>query len=246
MLDFRTQLLQALQAADIHLPPGQIDQLTCHWELVEQANSSFNLTAIAAEEAAQKHYTDCLLALPALQKIAPLNSGVSAAEAKQMIDIGSGAGFPGLVLAVARPDLQVTLLEATGKKADFLQQAAHSLHLQNVCVCNSRAEEAGRSALRESFAIATARAVAALSTLLEYAFPLLRVGGYLLALKGANWQEELQDAENAFTLLHAELEHSLEVSLPNGDARALLLIRKNAATADKYPRRSGMPSKRPL
>lgn len=241
MTDFRQHLagLLALPGAP-QLSEKQLAQLARHWQLLSAAAQHFNLTAIADDaEAAEKHYFDCLLALPAL---------AGAAAGAQVADIGSGGGFPGLVLAVACPQLQFTLIEATGKKCAFLQDCCNQLGLANVRVLTMRAEEAGRAPdLRAAFAYATARAVAPLAVLAEYALPLLRVGGRLVAFKGANHAAEQAAASHALQLLQAEAEAPLLFTLPqSGEQRALLSIRKCGETPEKYPRRPGMPAKRPL
>lgn len=237
MSEFRTLLTTLLHEQQIRLSPGQIDQLACHWELVEETNRKFNLTAISGNAAASLHYVDSLLALPLLEQAEPH---------ARLLDIGSGAGFPGIPLAVARPDLQVFLLESTAKKCDFLTYCAQYLHLDNVEIVAKRAEEAGRSELRGSFDVVTARAVANLATLAEYALPLLKQGGFLLAMKGSNWQQELAEAKAALQQLGGEFVQAEEQHLPGGESRATLLISKAKPTAEKFPRRTGIPAKKPL
>lgn len=227
-----------LDRLELGLSPAQLEMLERHWQLLLAANREFNLTAISdPEQAAEKHYADSLLARPAF-----------AGRPGRALDIGSGGGFPGLVLAVACPDWDFTLLEATGKKCAFLERCGRELGLSNVRVLNCRAEEAGRDpALRAGFDLATARAVAPLAVLAEYALPLLRLGGRLAALKGAGWEAELAQAEAALALLGGGVAQAIPQQLPrSGDQRALLLIEKLAPTPDKYPRRPGIPQKRPL
>lgn len=155
------------QAAGISLPEGAFSQLALHWSRLMQANGRFNLTAITEPEvAAEKHYLDCLLALPVLD-----------AYAGSLCDLGSGGGFPGLVLAIARPERPITLVEATEKKAAFLRQVGEELGLDQIRVVCARAEEIGRDpAFRAQFAVVTARALAGLPVLLEYGLPLLEPG----------------------------------------------------------------------
>lgn len=222
---------------DLGLTDKETELLQAHWALVREAHKRFNLTAVADGEAAEKHYRDCLAARELLRGL-PAGSRV--------LDLGSGAGFPGLVLACTCPDLAFTLVDATAKKCDFLTGAAASLGLANVEVVCGRAEELGRGPLRESCALVTARAVASLRELAELALPLLKEGGALLAMKGANWAEEAAEAEHALAELRGRIEDSREYTLSAGDRRCLLLIAKTGPTPDKYPRRPGMPHKRPL
>lgn len=223
----------------MEISPQQKEQLALHWQLVKQTNKQFNLTAITDDETSRVlHYEDSLQAYDELAALAP-NSRV--------LDIGSGAGFPALVLATLLPQHSFFLLESTGKKCSFLQQAAAAMQLDNVSVLNMRAEDAGRDkSLRDTFDAVTARAVAALPTLSEYALPLLKPDGLLLAYKGVGAQQELAAAQNALQLLGGSLQQIKGSSLSNGDARMLIIIAKSAATPDKYPRRNGMPLKRPL
>ena len=221
------------------LSPQQKEQLALHWSLVKAAQAQFNLTAILEDDQARsKHYLDCLALLPLIN---------TSPAPRRLLDIGSGGGFPGLVIAVACPQLSVTLLEATQKKCAFLSSCGQQLGLSNLRVINARAEEAGRDPeLRGSFDLVSARAVAGLNVLLELALPLLTMGGRLLAMKGEAWQEELAQAAPALTLLGGAARPTYEYSLPGGDRRAIVDIEKQSPTPDKYPRRPGMPNKRPL
>lgn len=222
---------------DLGLTDKEKELLQAHWTLVREADRRFNLTAVADGEAAEKHYRDCLAARQVLRGL-PAGSRV--------LDLGTGAGFPGLVLACTCPELSFTLLDTTAKKCDFLRAAAAALGLANVEVVCGRAEELGRGPLRESFALVTARAVAPLRELIELALPLLKQDGLLLALKGANWAGEVEEAQHALAELAGEVKESRAYTLSAGDRRVLLLIEKKGPTPDKYPRRPGMPHKRPL
>ena len=225
------------QAAGISLPEGAFSQLALHWSRLMQANGRFNLTAITEPEvAAEKHYLDCLLALPVLD-----------AYAGSLCDLGSGGGFPGLVLAIARPERPITLVEATEKKAAFLRQVGEELGLDQIRVVCARAEEIGRDpAFRAQFAVVTARALAGLPVLLEYGLPLLEPGGMLLAYKGLSAPDEVQQAAQALRILQGRWVKTHAYALPSGDSRCLVQIENTGPTPDAYPRRPGMPSKRPL
>jgi 16S rRNA (guanine527-N7)-methyltransferase len=200
-------------------------------ELLE-ANRKFNLTAVRSEsEAWDRHIKESALLVPLLGSPA------------RLLDVGSGGGLPGMVLAICMPQTAVALLEATEKKARFLEATAKKLGLDNVQVIAERAEVAGRSGSpwRESFDLVTARAVAPLRTLLELSVPFLKVDGQLVAVKGQKAQEELDAAQQALSILHAEMIESVSSA-----AGTCLRLKKNKATPGKYPRRSGEPKHRPL
>jgi 16S rRNA (guanine527-N7)-methyltransferase len=165
---------------------------------------------------------------------------------RTVVDVGSGGGLPGLALKIARPDLELTLVEASGRKAAFLQHAAASLGLGGVRVVARRAEDAGRdAALRESFDAAVARAVAAMPVLVELCLPLVKVGGCLLAMKAAA-EEEVASALPAIAELGGELDGIHETPTALRDRGQVVVIRKIAATPARFPRRSGVPARRPL
>ena len=201
-------------------------------------NARFNLTALTDDAGIQlKHFLDSLSLLPLL----PDHAG-------QLIDVGTGAGFPGLPLKIMRPNLQVTLVEATGKKVTFCQAVAAQLGLTGVTVVNARAEEVGQDpAHRERYDWAMARAVAALPVLAEYLLPLVKIGGQAIAQKGASAPEEVEAAAPAVTKLGGAPAQLHPVALPGlAEARYLVVYPKAAATPKAYPRRVGMPAKTPL
>lgn len=241
-MEIEACLKKAAAEAELKLSPDTMERLCLHWRLLMEANARFNITAITHEEAAAYlHYLDCLLAAEAAaEAVAELSSPARCA------DIGSGGGFPGLVMAAAKPALSFTLIESANKKADFLAEAAKAMGT-DIQVEPLRAEEAGREeGLRNSFDLVTARAVAELSVLAEYALPLLKEGGVFLALKGPDPAEETENAARALEILGGSLEQVREYTLPGGEKRTLLYIRKTAPTPEKYPRRPGMPTKKPL
>lgn len=201
-------------------------------------NERFNLTAITEpEEVIRKHFLDALTALPWLPP-----------GRVRLVDVGSGAGLPGLALKIARPDIEVTLIESVKKKADFLRHAVGLLDLAGVEVRQERAEESGHVlGLREAFAVATGRAVAPLPVLAELALPLVGVGGLFIAYKGARVEEEVNGAGRALALLGGSVAKVVGVSVPGVDEkRTLVLVRKVAPTPAAYPRRAGQPNKKPL
>lgn len=208
-------------------------------ELLCQEGQLFNLTAITEpEKIALIHFADSLSVLGAAPEIG---------QAERCVDIGAGAGFPALSLAILHPGTKWTAVESVHKKCVFIEKAAEKLGLGNMEVHCTRAEELGRGQQRESFDFATARAVGPVASLSEIGLPLLRVSGKLLLYKTAAAATELHDAEEALRLLGGEVEPSYHYSL-QGDhqERTIFRICKKKVTSDKYPRASGMPFKRPL
>ena len=209
-------------------------------------NEKFNLTAITDYEQVQiKHFLDSLTCLLADEDFA---RAVCQRSGGRAIDVGAGAGFPGLPLKIVCLGLQLTLLEATGKKVGFLEHIVSRLELEGVEVVKGRAEVLGRDAAhREGYDLALARAVAELPVLVEYALPFCRLGGFLVAQKGAEGDAEAKAAEGAIAALGGVLRRVVHLELPHlAEARTLVVIEKIAPTPEKYPRRPGIPSKRPL
>lgn len=202
-------------------------------------NEKFNLTAIRDAEGIRiKHFLD---SLTCLQVMKPLRN-------ERIIDVGTGAGFPGIPLKIIYPGLKLTLVESVGKKAGFCNHIIETLHLGNVDVLTLRAEEVGRLPNhRAQYDWAIARAVASLPILAEYLVPLLKIGGRMLAQKGESAHAEAQASENAFKLLGVELQTIEKITLPGVvDERYLVVAKKMAATPALYPRTVGIPSKKPL
>lgn len=225
------------------LAPAQQAQLETYLDLLLDANQKFNLTAITGREQAwERHIVECLRLAATVNSIIPSAQDLAGAPARAL-DLGSGGGLPGMVLAITRPDIHFTLLEATAKKAHFLGDTAQRLGLSNVSVVSERAELAAApgAELRAKFVLVTARAVAPLAVLLELAIPFLKVDGTLLAVKGERAQEELAGAERAVSLLHAE--PTAQLRHPTA---TVMLFRKTAATPSHYPRRPGEPKRKPL
>ena len=221
-----------LKAAIPSLSDEACDKFVTYYDLLIDWNSRMNLTAITEpDEVVQKHFVDSLAALPYL-----------AADAK-VADVGTGAGFPGILLLIVRPDLRLTLVDALQKRVTFLETALKTLDLQAECV-HARAEDFGRNPqYRGQFDAAVSRAVAALPVLLELTVPLLKVGGQSICYKG-DATAELDGAKKALHLLHASAE-SVAVPAAYG-ARSLIICTKNAPTPSTYPRKAGTPNKQPL
>ncbi len=213
------------------------NKLFLYFNLLIKKNESLNLTTITdLEEVYIKHFYDSLL----VSKVVDLNSRIS------LLDLGTGAGFPGIVLKICFPKLEITLLEATTKKCQFLQEVIDTLQLQDIKVINDRAEEYIKNN-RESFDIVTARAVANLNTLLELSIPYTKIGGYFLALKGLNYQDELNQSHSAARILKAELLDIYEYQLPmNKGSRFILQYNKINKTNPIYPRSYQRIKSKPL
>ena len=226
----------------IKLDALQIGQFERYYQEMLAWNSRVNLTRVTGlEEVQTRHFVDSLSAASALPD-GGLGPGSS------LIDVGSGAGLPGVPLKIAYPETTVVLLEANGRKASFLENLVRVLELKDVRVVRSRAEEAGHSRdLREAFDVAVSRAVAQLEVLVELTLPFCKVGGVTIAQKGADVSAELERARSAIHLLGGGETWTKEV-LPPGStiSRSLVVTEKAMATPDRFPRRPGIPAKRPL
>jgi 16S rRNA (guanine527-N7)-methyltransferase len=223
----------------ITLSSLQLEQFSRYQKELASWNKRMNLTAIHEPELVRvKHFLDslsCLLVMHPAGKVS-------------VVDVGTGAGFPGLVLKIVRPEIQLTMIESTEKKTIFLEHIVQVLDLENIEILNMRAEVAGQSLqYRQCFDWALARAVAPLPVLVEYLLPLVKIGGRILAQKGENGPAETQSSENAIHVLGGQLRELRSVELPGiAEERWLIVIDKIAATPEKYPRREGIPAKRPL
>ncbi len=234
---------QELATIDVVLGPRQLELLGRYLDLLLETNKQFNLTAIKDADAAwRRHIIDSLTLLPGLADVE---------SASRVIDVGSGGGLPGIPVAIARPDLSVTLLEATGKKARFLERCAAELPLPNVAVLNLRAESAGRDRdHRERYDVVICRAVGPMAELLEYTLPLVAVGGRLLAMKGPSVERELDAAGDALAILGAGELQVIEAYPPTSQGPAadalIVSVSKENPTPRLYPRAPGMPRQEPL
>ena len=233
------EFLTQTQQLNIELSNEKNEQFKKYTIELLKWNEQTNLTAIRDERGvATKHFVDSLTVLQALPK-----------HIKNLIDIGSGAGFPGIPIKIARPELEVTLVEATHKKVEFLSHIIRTLDLQGIRVITGRAEDLGHTPeFREQFDAASARAVAELSVLSELVLPFVRVGGVFIAQKIllALNDPEITEAHNAVQILGGRISHISPISIHDLNDRSLVLIEKISQTPSKFPRRSGIPSKRPL
>ena len=235
----QTMILESARAMGIGMSEAQAVQFARYHEMLVEANAKFNLTRVPDElrEAVDRNYLDC---------IAPLAHNFPAGI-HNLIDVGSGAGFPGIPLSIMLPDVHVVLVDALDKRVKFLKSVIDELHL-NAEAVHSRAEDAAKKPeLREQFDVATARAVAATNLLAEYLLPFVKVGGYMMALKGPSLDDELAEAAYAFEVLGGEVERTESAEIPGRDwSHRIAYIRKTAPTPANYPRKPGMPEKKPL
>ena len=228
-----------LAQQNINLTDQQKFQFERYFELLVEWNQKINLTAITEkEEVYLKHFYD---------SIAPILQGLIKNQEIKLLDIGAGAGFPSLPMKILYPQLDVTIIDSLNKRINFLQLLAEELDLEGVHFYHGRAEDFAQDKhFRAQFDIVTARAVARMQVLSELTIPYLKVGGKLLALKASNAPEELTEAKNALNLLFSKVEDNLSYTLPNGDPRYITIVEKKKETPNKYPRKAGMPNKRPL
>ncbi|RPI29828.1 MAG: 16S rRNA (guanine(527)-N(7))-methyltransferase RsmG [Chloroflexota bacterium] len=223
----------------LRLTPVQQAAFDEYERILMEWNARFNLTAIRnPEEVRVKHFLDSLTCILAMRET----------SMDRVIDVGSGAGFPGIPLKIACPAIHLTLVESVGKKAEFCRIVAGRLALEGVEVLQDRAEELGQNAMhRERYDWTLARAVAVMPVLSEYLLPLNKVGGKMLAMKGESAHAEAQSAEHAMRVLGGHLRQLLPVTLPGvAEERYLVVVDKVAATPQGYPRRVGLPAKKPL
>ena len=227
--------------ADLGFPltDRQKEQFERYFELLVEWNEKINLTAITdKDEVYLKHFYD---------SIAPILQGLIENQPIRLLDIGAGAGFPSLPMKILFPELDVTIIDSLNKRINFLHLLAEELGLSGVHFYHGRAEDfAQDKAFRAQFDLVTARAVARMQVLSELTIPYLKVGGRLLALKASNAPEELEEAKNALNILFSKVEDNLQYELPNGDPRYITVVEKKKETPNKYPRKAGMPNKRPL
>ncbi len=232
-------LIDELKNLNINMNNNQIDQLLQYYDILIEKNKVMNLTAITEyEEFIYKHFIDSL----SLVRVCNLNNSMS------IIDVGTGAGFPGIPLKIAYPNLNIVLLDSLNKRIQFLNEAIQELNLNNIEAVHGRAEDFGKNTLyREQYDICVSRAVANLSVLSEYCIPFIKKDGYFISYKSSNIQEELESSKKAIHVLGGVIHKVDQFQLPGTDIeRSLVMIKKVANTPKKYPRTSGKPSKEPI
>ena len=232
--------LENLKTIDVEISEKQLEQFNSYFEILVEWNKVMNLTGITEyDEVLLKHFVDSLCFNP---------NKLIKSDKISLIDVGTGAGFPGLPIKIAYENVDVVLLDSLNKRIKFLDEVITKLGLKNIKTIHSRAEDGGRNKdLREKFDIAISRAVANLSSLAEYNLPYVKVGGYFVAMKSGEIDEEAANAKKAISLLGGEIEKIEKFQLPNSDIdRSLVIVKKIKATSKKYPRKAGLPTKEPL
>lgn len=234
-----TQFINDLEKLNVHLSENQIKQFLIYYEMLVERNQFVNLTAITEyDDVMKKHFVDSISLIQAYD----VTKHVS------VIDVGTGAGFPGLALKIAYPNMKVTLLDSLNKRIQFLNDVIAALDLKDIETIHGRAEDFAKPGmLREKFDLCVSRAVANLSTLSEYCLPFVKKNGCFISYKSEKISEEIAEAEKAITILGGKVEKQVEFMLPDSDIyRNLLVIGKVKPTPEKYPRKAGLPSKDPL
>lgn len=228
-----------LREFSVVLDRRQISQFLRYYELLDEWNKFMNLTGITEfPEVMKKHFTDSL----SIAKYCDLS------KIKRVIDVGTGAGFPGIPLKIAFPHLEITLLDSLKKRINFLDEVIGALELEKIHTIHGRAEDfAVKKEFRETFDLSVSRAVANLSTLSEYCIPFVKKGGIFLSYKSEKAEEEMESAKKAVRLLGAGIKEKHEFLLPDSDMkRTIVVIKKEKETPGKFPRKAGLPSKEPL
>ncbi|SFL83520.1 16S rRNA (guanine(527)-N(7))-methyltransferase RsmG [Pelosinus propionicus] len=236
---FREMLIKSAEEYSLSLTEEQIVRFSHYFEILIDWNQKINLTAITdPKEVAVKHMIDSL----SCYDEAIFKNGA------KIIDVGTGAGFPGLPLKIFRPDLKLTLFDSLNKRILFLKEVAEKLEIPDIEFVHSRAEEGGKNRkFREVYDIAVSRAVARLSILSELCLPFVAVGGFFIALKGSQYSQEIKESTRAIKALGGEIDKIENIKLPGlDDIRAIVYIRKIKKTLSTYPRRPGIPEKNPL
>ena len=239
--DFTGQLQKEAQEMGVALNEHQIKQFYDYYELLIHWNTMVNLTAITEQkEVVTKHFSDSLALVKAVPDLAE--------KEYTLIDVGTGAGFPGIPLKIAFPNLKVTLLDSLNKRINFLNEVIQALELEKIQAVHGRAEDAAHDNVsRETFDFCVSRAVANLSTLSEYCLPFVKAGGYFIAYKSGDIDAEAEGAKRAVSLLGGRIESVEKMTLPGTDIeRSFVFVKKEKPTPKKYPRKAGLPSKEPL
>lgn len=236
-MGFNEKLLEKLNKIQLNVNDEVLNKFWVYMTNLLEWNEKINLTAITDEDdIILKHFIDSLTILEYIP------------EKSNVIDVGTGAGFPGIPLKIVREDINMTLMDSLNKRITFLNEIINKLGLKKINAIHSRAEELAKMPEhREKYDIAVSRAVANLSTLSEYMIPFVKVGGKCICMKGSNIEEELKTAKNAIKELGGEIEKVINFKLPDSDnERNIIIIKKVRNTKSKYPRKAGMPSKEPL
>lgn len=232
--EFKIELKRACEKNKIMLLEEQIEKFYKYMNLLIEWNQKINLTAIVEpKEIIQKHFIDSMSVLNYIQ------------DKKNIIDVGTGAGFPGIPIKIANPNINVTLLDSLQKRVNFLSEVVSQLELDKIKAVHSRAEDYAKEN-RESYDVAISRAVANMSTLVEYLLPYVKQDGIVICMKGPNIEDELEKSKKAISILGGKIEHIEHLLLDEEMERNLIIIRKIKPTPKQYPRKAGKPAKEPI
>ena len=234
---FEEEMSKKSKILGVRFSVEQIEQFYKYMNLLIEWNEKMNLTAITEpKEIILKHFIDSITILKYID------------DNSKLVDVGTGAGFPGVPLSIMNPTLKITLVDSLNKRLIFLQEVVKELNLKNIEIVHARAEEFGQNKnYREKFDIATSRAVANLATLSEYLVQLVKIGGKIISMKASNAKEEINDAQKAIEVLGGKIEKIEEFDLPESDiGRTIIIIDKNKCTPAIYPRKAGTPAKEPI
>lgn len=238
-MKFYDLMCKSAEDVELQLSKENYEKFMIYMKLLQEWNEKINLTAIIEdEEIVKKHFIDSIKAFKRDEF----------KKAKTLIDVGTGAGFPGIPIAIMNDDISVTLLDSLNKRINFLNTVIKNIGLSNVTTIHSRAEDGARkSELREAFDIATSRAVANMAVLSEFCLPYVKVGGSFIALKGPSVEQEISESENAIKILGGKLVDICEVNIEDTDLKHnLVIVKKMMNCNKKYPRKSGLITKNPL
>lgn len=233
--EFSQKLQEKSKLINIELEENQIEKFYNYMNLLLEWNEKINLTAITEpNEVILKHFIDSATIIKYIE------------NNMSIVDVGTGAGFPGIPLNIIKNNAKYTLVDSLNKRINFLNEVIEKLGLQNINTVHSRIEDFAKNN-KEKFDIATSRAVASLNVLLEYLLPLVKVGGICICMKGSNAKEEIENASKALEILGGKIEKIEKIILPNSDiVRNIIIVRKIKSTPNKYPRKAGTPSKEPI
>lgn len=241
MDDYILLFKKDLEQFNIYIDDEQLNQFIQYYYLLIEWNSFMNLTAITEfSEVLKKHFVDSISLVSAIPDLSK--------KSYYLIDVGTGAGFPGIPLKIVFPNLEITLLDSLNKRIQFLNNVVSVLNLQKITVIHGRAEDYAKPGkLRESFDLCVSRAVANLATLSEYCIPFVKKDGYFISYKSEKIIEEYDSAKDAIKILGGSFEKQIEFKLPDSDIyRNLFIIRKEKNTPDRFPRKAGIPSREPI
>ena len=233
--NFYKKMAEESEKIGIKLPDEQLNEFYEYMQLLLEWNEKMNLTAITdPEEVIKKQFVDSITIKKYIK------------EKSRLIDVGTGAGFPGIPLKIVDKSIKLTLLDSLNKRINFLNEIIEKLNLKEVNTIHSRAEEYAKNKVRESYDVAVSRAVADLPILLEYLMPYVKLNGICICMKGPKAQEELERSKKAINILGGKLEEVEKITIDEEMERNLIIIRKIKDTPNKYPRKAGMPTKNPI